>query len=90
MSLSFSTGLDYIRRHSNSEAEIEEDQEEDEDFFSSMKVKKTNKLEGYLSCCSENIDLLHSFSALKKLSIHFSKLMFICHSFTDDDAVVTV
>ena len=40
MSLSISTGLDYIRRHTNFEAEIEED-----------------------------IDLLHSFSALKKLSI---------------------
>lgn len=43
----------------------------EDDFFSSLKagLSQPGELEGYLACSSNQMDLLHSFPALKKLSL---------------------
>lgn len=45
---------------------------DEEDFFSSLKSRRsegTGELEGNLACASDNMDLLNSFSNIKKLSL---------------------
>lgn len=48
---------------------------DEEDFFSSMKASPpdaTGELQGYLACTSENMELLHTFPCVKKLSLRLN------------------
>ncbi|KAL4007865.1 hypothetical protein ACER0C_001717 [Sarotherodon galilaeus] len=54
-------GVEQAKQHSS-----------DEDFFFSMKSKRPQgigKLDGYLACVSDKMDLLNSFPHIKKLSL---------------------
>ncbi|KAL7373707.1 hypothetical protein ABVT39_013066 [Epinephelus coioides] len=62
----------YIRDHTEveeGEVTMDTSSASDEDFFSTMKPKNADELDGYLAYSSEKMDLLRSFPALKKLSI---------------------
>ncbi|GAA6108336.1 uncharacterized protein LOC113065358 [Tachysurus ichikawai] len=72
------TGLDYIR-NSLRTFPIQESQRcemsDEDDFFSSMKANPsdaTGELQGYLACTSDSMDLLHTFTYVKKLSLRLN------------------
>nr|XP_020481131.1 uncharacterized protein LOC109974981 isoform X1 [Monopterus albus]XP_020481132.1 uncharacterized protein LOC109974981 isoform X1 [Monopterus albus] len=69
-------GLVYVKQNLDQMAEAAVEQimslSSDEDFFSSMKSRRsqgTGELDGYLACVSDNMDLLNSFPHIKKLSL---------------------
>lgn len=48
---------------------------DEDDFFSSMKANPsdaTGELQGYLACTSDSMDLLHTFTYVKKLSLRLN------------------
>ncbi|KAL0187585.1 hypothetical protein M9458_014684, partial [Cirrhinus mrigala] len=68
--------LKYVKNHlKTTEQESQHQQREssdDDDFFSrplSTKLQSPAELDGYLTCASDSMDLLHSFPAIKKLSM---------------------
>ncbi|GAA6095235.1 uncharacterized protein LOC113065358 [Tachysurus ichikawai] len=72
------TGLDYIR-NSLRTFPIQESQRcemsDEDDLFSSMKANPsdaTGELQGYLACTSDSMDLLHTFTYVKKLSLRLN------------------
>ncbi|GAA6065117.1 uncharacterized protein LOC120484120, partial [Tachysurus ichikawai] len=72
------TGLDYIR-NSLRTFPIQESQRcemsDEDNFFSSMKANPsdaTGELQGYLACTSDSMDLLHTFTYVKKLSLRLN------------------
>lgn len=69
------TALTYLKQHletSKNEGELQRESSDDEDFFSrplSKTLPSPFELDGYLACASDNMELLHSFPAIKKLSL---------------------
>ncbi|KAL1249120.1 hypothetical protein QQF64_020125 [Cirrhinus molitorella] len=68
--------LKYVKNHlETTEQEsqhLQRESSDDDDFFSrplSTKLQSPLELDGYLACASDSMDLLHSFPAIKKLSI---------------------
>nr|XP_023659429.1 uncharacterized protein LOC111839602 [Paramormyrops kingsleyae] len=68
--------LTYVKNHlETTEQESQHQQIEssdDDNFFSrplSTKLQSPVELDGYLACASDSMDLLHSFPAIKKLSM---------------------
>lgn len=73
--LSLNTGLAYVKHHiehmTADEVEHVGYSSDEDDFFSSLKSKKskgTSELDGFLACVSDKMDLLNSFPLIKKLS----------------------
>ncbi|XP_072536994.1 zinc finger BED domain-containing protein 4-like [Salminus brasiliensis] len=73
-------GLVYVRQHLDQmdEAGVEQVSQhssDEEDFFSSMKSRRsrgTEELDGYLACVSDKLALLNSFPQIKKLSLRLN------------------
>jgi len=71
------TALTYLKRHlesetSENEGDLQRESSDDDDFFSrplSKVLQSPPELDGYLACALDNMELLHSFPAIKKLSL---------------------
>lgn len=68
--------LTYIKLHLEMTEHESEDQQrefsDEEDFFSRpiyRRMQSPVELDGYLACATDTMKLLHSFSAIKKLSL---------------------
>ncbi len=66
------TALTYIKQHlemTEHESEHQQKESSDEDDFFSRRLQSPVELDGYLACAADTMELLHSFSAIKKLSL---------------------
>lgn len=69
--------MDYILRHLDAMKDTQENESQhvvsdEDDFFSSIKTvpsTRASELDGYLACASEEMQLLHSFPLVKRLSL---------------------
>ncbi|KAL3981287.1 myomegalin [Sarotherodon galilaeus] len=68
--------LTYIKQHLETTEHESEDQQressDEDEFFSrpiSRRLQSAVELDGYLACATDTIELLHSFSAIKNLSL---------------------
>ncbi|XP_056110598.1 uncharacterized protein LOC130088018 [Rhinichthys klamathensis goyatoka] len=69
-------GMDYILHRLDAMKDTQENESQhvsdEDDFFSSIKTvssTRASELDGYLACASEEMELLHSFPLVKKLSL---------------------
>ncbi|XDV35942.1 hypothetical protein PO909_005804 [Leuciscus waleckii] len=70
-------GMDYILRHLDAMKDTQENESQhvvsdEDDLFSSIKTvpsTRASELDVYLTCASEEMELLHSFPLVKKLSL---------------------